>query len=390
LAGRDNVKLIATEHLLLGVVSWRNVATTFLQHANVDRLKVRAVVEALDNSDAEKREQHEIGDVHELSTTAYQAVIYAKEEGRRDGGTCTDISHLLIGLIRDATTPAGRVLADLGVTVDQIRDAEKMLEDGTLNIKYFPEDASDASLSAVLKLLQDEDASIREEAVGQLHRYVNIAAYERADHSLTGHAGAEAEHAASIDVWQDSRIVAALLVAMDDPVGNVRCRAPLLLGHVKTASAQEAIIRHLRSDPADSVRLMCVMGIGWTADTPQKVSALTDALQDSQPNVVFIACSKLGKIGDSQAVSPLRAVLVHPAWKVRFNACEALVRLQAVDETIVTVLEELSVQPEAEEHNKMVSKPSITEKVCPETAGKSGPPRTTEYVLELAKKSMRS
>src|SRR5580693_9293914 len=115
-----------------------------------------------------------------------------------------------------------------------LRTRNNTMIDGKLDVKYFPEEANEESLATVLSSLQNDDASIREEAVGQLRRYVNVAAHEFVDRNLSGYEALEAKLAAQNQVVQNPRIEAALLAAIEDPVAIVRSKAALLLGRVLT------------------------------------------------------------------------------------------------------------------------------------------------------------
>lgn len=74
------------------------------------------------------------------------------------------------------------------------------------------------------------------------------------------------------------------------------------------------------------------------------------------------------------------------SWEVRFAACEALVRLGAVDAEMVALLEELNRQPEAKEHNQIVRSVNDLEAQCGGTGGETA--QTTQEVLEQARRAL--
>lgn len=246
---------------------------------------------------------------------------------------------------------------------------------------YIPEDDT---LEEILIALRDEETAIREKAIVRLECYVNTAGSPPSD-SLT--------KAEALEEWgrnrktrlQEMSIVEGLLSAIDDPSDRVRSHASLMLGHPTAPEAQAALLRHLREDPVDQVRAVCAIALSNSPDTPRKVQGFIDALQDSRDLVVSSACLYLGKIGDSQAIEPLRAVLSHSSWDVRFKACEALVRLQAVDPHIVSLLEELNQQAAADKHNETVRK---VNKLSAEFVPTAERARSTQEVLDEARRAL--
>lgn len=58
-----------------------------------------------------------------FSEEARAVVVAAQEEARALGHNYLGTEHLLLALVRDPATPAGRVLARLGLAADPVRDA---------------------------------------------------------------------------------------------------------------------------------------------------------------------------------------------------------------------------------------------------------------------------
>src|SRR5260221_3530841 len=143
------------------------------------------------------------------------------------------------------------------------------------------------NLEDILNALQDEQTTVREQAIQRLQSYVNSAGSEGENNTLTKAQAHEVWGRARIQQLQDSRIVEALLVAIEDPSARVRASTAFLLGDVTSSEAQEALIRHLRNDPMHQVRMMCVGSLGYRPYSPLKVQGFISVLQDPHYQVVF-------------------------------------------------------------------------------------------------------
>jgi HEAT repeat protein len=167
---------------------------------------------------------------------------------------------------------------------------------------------------------------------------------------------AQLQAAGALREWAEhdkSSVLAVLTEAIQHPDFKVRAQAVLLFGHL--GEGYDLLVAHLEQDPSAHVRTLCV-GMLSCSDYPPAVQAFIAALQDEDHKVVFAACMLLGRAGAGEAVAPLRQVLEHSSWNVRFNACEALYRLEAVDQQVVTILEALDREPQARSHDKWVLK----------------------------------
>ncbi len=78
----------------------------------------------------------------------------------------------------------------------------------------------------------------------------------------------------------------------------------------------------------------------------------------------------------------MRVILSHPSWRVRFLACEALVRLHAVDPHVVSSSVELNEQSDAEQYNEVIRTANAISARCEPIAAKA---RTTQEVLDDAR-----
>lgn len=247
---------------------------------------------------------------------------------------------------------------------------------------------NDDSLAEILSALRHNDDGVREQAIQRLQRYVNNAGAV---------AGKNLDTRAELDAWDKAckqtllrpEIVDALLTAIDDASSRVRATAALMLGSAEVPVAQVALIRRLRIDTVNHVRMMCVVSVRRDSSL-QSVDAFIAALRDPHYQVVFPACQALRDIKDRRAVGPLRAVMKHESWQVRFTACEALVSLDAVDDQVIHTLEALSAQPEAAEHDQMVlSVRELSAELEPDSADEDEPPQTMAVVLARARQLLQ-
>ena len=95
---------------------------------------------------------------------------------------------------------------------------------------------------------------------------------------------------------QKSPIEAAvdgLLVALKDPVEDVRCQAAWALGRAGKARAVEALIEALKDSPA--VRRQAIRALGQIGD-PRALPALNAALKDDDTRVRRYAAKAIARI----------------------------------------------------------------------------------------------
>jgi HEAT repeat protein len=147
-----------------------------------------------------------------------------------------------------------------------------------------------------------------------------------------------------------SRAVEALIGAMDDLEQGIRSGAAMALMDLEALEAVPVLIEHLLQDQSHRVQSVCAVCLGRFKDE-RAVHGLMQALGDPEPSVLELASASLGTIGDDRAVQSLLPLLDHPQWKVRANAAWALIRLKASEERLVSALEQLAREPEAEEHD---------------------------------------
>lgn len=141
-----------------------------------------------------------------------------------------------------------------------------------------------------------------------------------------------------------------LRAALEDSSAHVRATAVLALESEHTKEVIPDLIRHLSDDPSDYVRAICAFTLMWVQDL-RTFEPLVDALKSDDSRLRSAATTALGRLGDQRAIPPLMEVLNDPQWTIRCGAAWALLDLRAADERLVTAIEQLAQQPEAEDWN---------------------------------------
>ncbi|MCX5783358.1 MAG: AAA family ATPase, partial [Elusimicrobia bacterium] len=119
-AKRLNHDYVGTEHILLGLVALgEGAAAQILTDLGVDfrrvRLEIEKIVGAGDNMML-------LGEIP-FTPRAKKVLEYAVEEAQRMGHSYIGTEHILLGLIREEEGVAARVLENLGLKLDNVREA---------------------------------------------------------------------------------------------------------------------------------------------------------------------------------------------------------------------------------------------------------------------------
>jgi len=120
----------------------------------------------------------------------------------------------------------------------------------------------------------------------------------------------------------DSRAVARLLRALQDPAMTVRRASMIALLRLEAMNAVPRIVR-LLEDESGGVRVMAAAVLGKFED-PRAVPALVRALGDPQWYVRQASATALGEIGDRRAVRALEQANHDPRKSVARAAAAAL------------------------------------------------------------------
>lgn len=151
----------------------------------------------------------------------------------------------------------------------------------------------------------------------------------------------------------DVEAIPALHRALEDASAMVRASAALVLGLREAKEGGQRLAQHLRYDRSVRVRIACAAALSWIG-TPAALRALADAIGDPDGRVVESACATLARTGDTNWVPTLLQALRHKAWRARLRACEALIYLDWLRPEVLSTLEQLAMQPEADVYERLL------------------------------------
>lgn len=118
-AKRLNHDYVGTEHILLGLIALgEGVAAQVLANLGVDLRRVRAEIEKIVGTGDNVMLLGEIP----FTPRAKKVLEYAVEEAQHMGHSYVGTEHLLLGLIREEEGVAARVLENLGLRLDVVRE----------------------------------------------------------------------------------------------------------------------------------------------------------------------------------------------------------------------------------------------------------------------------
>ncbi len=118
-AKRLNHDYVGTEHILLGLVALgEGVAAQVLSNLNIDLRKVRSEIEKIVGTGDNMMLLGEIP----FTPRAKKVLEYAVEEAQHMGHTYIGTEHILMGLIREEEGVAARVLENLGLKLETVRE----------------------------------------------------------------------------------------------------------------------------------------------------------------------------------------------------------------------------------------------------------------------------
>lgn len=110
---------VDTAHLLLGLIRLRDgVAAKVLANLGIDRADLRRRVEKSIASGLAADSFDQLT----LAVGAKRALEHAADEARRLHHELVDADHLLVGLLRESNGVASRILTDLGLQLEELRE----------------------------------------------------------------------------------------------------------------------------------------------------------------------------------------------------------------------------------------------------------------------------
>src|ERR1044071_3472693 len=118
-ANRLHHDYVGTEHLLLGLIALgEGVAAQVLANLGVDLRRVRSEIEKIVGTGDNVMLLGEIP----FTPRAKKVLEYAVEEAQHMGHSYVGTEHLLLGLIREEEGVAARVLENIGLRLDVVRE----------------------------------------------------------------------------------------------------------------------------------------------------------------------------------------------------------------------------------------------------------------------------
>ncbi len=135
-AKRLNHDYVGTEHILLGLIALsEGVASQVFQNLGIDLRKVRAEIEKIVGTGDNMMLLGEIP----FTPRAKKVLEYAVEEAQHMGHSYIGTEHILLGLIREEEGVAARVLENLGLKLETVRE-EVLSILGEMEQKDSPKD----------------------------------------------------------------------------------------------------------------------------------------------------------------------------------------------------------------------------------------------------------
>ncbi|MBI4879662.1 MAG: ATP-dependent Clp protease ATP-binding subunit [Planctomycetes bacterium] len=142
-AQRFNHEYIGTEHILLGLIQeGSGVAASVLKNLGIDLRKIRAEIEKLVKGSATMVTTGQLP----FTPRAKKVLELSVEEASQLGHNYIGTEHLLLGLIKENEGIAARVLTNLGVKLEDVR--EEVLEFLGADVQQEQEEEQEPSASA--------------------------------------------------------------------------------------------------------------------------------------------------------------------------------------------------------------------------------------------------
>jgi HEAT repeat protein len=140
----------------------------------------------------------------------------------------------------------------------------------------------------------------------------------------------------------------SIISLLSSPEQKLRRRAGSSLSFFRDQLEPRAgvLAEHLLHHSDPRIRLSCAIVL-MNVPAPPVTEAYRCALGDSFDKVAQIACLELGSRGGVENADALIRVLDHPSWRVRLEACKALITQGKGGQAVVVTLETMGQQPEA-------------------------------------------
>jgi hypothetical protein len=166
----------------------------------------------------------------------------------------------------------------------------------------------------------------------------------------------------------------AIIILLGSPEQEVRRRAGKSLSIFREylESGVQGLVEHLVQNADAHVRLSCAIKL---MDNPTKPVTLAyrRALEDPFDKVAQIACLEVGHRGGVGSTEALMRTLDRSSWRVRLEACKALITQGTADERVVTTLEAMAQEPEARVYDKECDEFEAIEQEVQQESGEASP-----------------
>lgn len=148
-----------------------------------------------------------------------------------------------------------------------------------------------------------------------------------------------------------NEVLETLVALLRFPDEKVRRRAGGALSSFRLAGVDmqpyaAALAEYLEHGMDPRVRASCA-ALMMSATGPVVDRAYLHALRDPEQTVAQIACLEVGARGSAEGTGALFGMLNHPNWRLRLEACKALITQKTADQRVVSTLEAMGREPEA-------------------------------------------
>jgi hypothetical protein len=134
----------------------------------------------------------------------------------------------------------------------------------------------------------------------------------------------------------------------------------------------DVLAGHLVHNADPEVRLSCAIVL-MSSPAPTVTLAYRNALADTYEKVVQIACLELAHRGGSENTAALFRTLTHSSWRVRLEACKGLIIQGKADQRVVSALEAMQLDPEADSYDAEIDEIARIELAATKASEKSVP-----------------
>jgi hypothetical protein len=128
------------------------------------------------------------------------------------------------------------------------------------------------------------------------------------------------------------------------------------------------VAKHLVQNADPHVRLGCAILL---MDNPSALVTLAYRRASADPfeKVAQLACSEVGYRGGDGSTKALTQILRHSSWRVRLEACKALISQGTADWQVVAALEAMAHEPEARIYDSECDEFAVLEQQLGEQPG---------------------